>query len=398
MPDLDQPSAPSHASLVEAAGKWLALLGTLIAAGQAGTTWVRGYWQADAEKQKATQELALAQLKDKSELAQQYLKIILDKDTTKADRAFLLTALGTIDGHPLQKWAQEQYQAYQKSLSALFDAYKAQADATQLRDAGEKQVAGLTAEIDALNREMEISRDDPSARESLHLQLIAKSTELASAKAKLSFAIVRTEETTTVVSRSEQGLPVAGTVAIADAITSISRKVTVTMLSGVFPESARKNIEVSAPFLQAALQEFKVADKRLAASIIATISVETPGFEAYEEPVSAGQRYEGRLGNTQPGDGVRYRGRGYLGLTGRANYASMSMLLGLGSRLVDSPDDAKSPEVACRILVAWFIERQAVLSVALAAGDLAAARRAVAGTTNQLEKFSGVYAKVLAQL
>ena len=50
--------------------------------------------QAEGEKQKAAQELALAELKDKSELAQQYLKVILDKDTKPADRALLLTALG----------------------------------------------------------------------------------------------------------------------------------------------------------------------------------------------------------------------------------------------------------------------------------------------------------------
>jgi predicted chitinase len=400
MSETQEPSGFSQAALAGVIGKWIAVLGSLIAVAQTATTWLHGYWQAEAEKQKSAQELAIAQLKDKSELAQQYLKVILDKDTKPADRAVLYTALGTIDGHPLQKWAQEQYREYQKNLTRLSDAYRAQVDAAQLQSSGEKQVASLTADIEELNTELEIARDDPAKREALQAQRIAKSSDLASAKAKLSIAAVQVEETTTVISRSEQGLPVITTVNVADSITTISGKVTAAMLATVFPDNARKNIEVSAPYLQAALQEFKVSDKRLAAGIIATIAVETPLFEVYEESVADGQRYEGRqsLGNTQPGDGVKYRGRGYLSITGRANYTQMSTRLGLGNRLVDSPEDAKSPEVASRVVVAWLVDRQGTFLPALASGNLALARRAVAGAPTQLDKFTTVYNKVLGQL
>ena len=120
--EMSDPPAPPAAirtnSLVESVGKWLALIGSVVAAGQAGTTWLRGYWQAEAEKQKSTQELALAELKQKSELAQQYLKVILDKGTTPADKAVLYTALAKLDGHSLQKWAQEQYETYQQNLGS----------------------------------------------------------------------------------------------------------------------------------------------------------------------------------------------------------------------------------------------------------------------------------------
>lgn len=400
MPDEPNAPAPQRSSLVGEAGKWLALVGSVIAAGQAGTTWLRGYWQAESEKQKSAQELAIAELKDKSDLAQQYLKVILDKDTKPADRAVLYTALGTLDGHPLQKWAQQQYQDYEKNLTRLFEAYKAQGNAAQLRESTEKQVALLSADIEALNSQIEIVRDDPEKRQTFQDQLIAKSSELARAKGTLSVAIVRTEETTTAINRSEQGLPVPATANVADKITLISSKITVSTLATIFPESVLKNIQISAPYLQAAFQEFKISDEKLAAAIIATIAVETPSFQAYEESVEQGQKWENRrdLGNTQQGDGVRYRGRGYLGITGRYNYTQMSTRLGLGSRLLDSPDDAKSPEVASRILVAWFVDRQDRLSTALANGDLAAARRVVAGGITQLEKFTQVYNKILAQL
>ncbi|MCS7081165.1 MAG: LysM peptidoglycan-binding domain-containing protein [Chloracidobacterium sp.] len=68
-------------------------------------------------------------------------------------------------------------------------------------------------------------------------------------------------------------------------------------------------------------------------------------------PTAAQRGYEGRrdLGNTQPGDGYRYRGRGYVQITGRANYTDWSRRLGMD--LVGQPDLATRPEIAARILV-----------------------------------------------
>lgn len=54
-----------------------------------------------------------------------------------------------------------------------------------------------------------------------------------------------------------------------------------------------------------------------------------------------------QLGNTQPGDGFKYRGRGYVQVTGRANYLHDGSLLGLD--LVGNPDLALQPDVAYRI-------------------------------------------------
>lgn len=92
------------------------------------------------------------------------------------------------------------------------------------------------------------------------------------------------------------------------------------------------------------------------AFLIAVAEDETAGWTSLEERGNAEhfKRYDGRLGNTEPGDGHRYRGRGYFMLTGRDNYERMGQKLGL--RLVDEPDLLAEPSNAYRALHLWVIE------------------------------------------
>jgi hypothetical protein len=76
-------------------------------------------------------------------------------------------------------------------------------------------------------------------------------------------------------------------------------------------------------------------------------------------PTTAQKKYEGRkdLGNTVPGDGKRFMGRGYVQITGRANMIKASNLT--GKDLVGNPDLALMPEIASKIIVdgmtvGWF--------------------------------------------
>lgn len=72
---------------------------------------------------------------------------------------------------------------------------------------------------------------------------------------------------------------------------------------------------------------------------------------------SVGTLYEGRknLGNTEPGDGPKFIGRGILQLTGRANYTNMSKKLGVD--LVANPELACDPEISTKIACQYFKER-----------------------------------------
>jgi hypothetical protein len=76
------------------------------------------------------------------------------------------------------------------------------------------------------------------------------------------------------------------------------------------------------------------------------------GPRAYFDQYEAGTAKGRTLGNTEAGDGYRYRGRGYVQITGKANYARMTKVLGLGpdADLVRDPDQALRPAIAYRIM------------------------------------------------
>jgi predicted chitinase len=109
------------------------------------------------------------------------------------------------------------------------------------------------------------------------------------------------------------------------------------------------------PLLNAALAEFEINTPKRAAAFLAQIAHESYELKYFEEvwgPTDQQKRYEPPttlaegLGNTQEGDGYRYRGRGPMQLTGRKNYAYTGEVLGID--LVGNPDLAATPQVAFR--------------------------------------------------
>jgi putative chitinase len=93
--------------------------------------------------------------------------------------------------------------------------------------------------------------------------------------------------------------------------------------------------------------------KRIAAFFAETI-VESASFTATRE-FASGAAYEGRkdLGNTYPGDGKLYKGRGYIQITGRNNYAACSKALFGDNTLIKNPDLLSTPKYAMQSAM-WF--------------------------------------------
>jgi hypothetical protein len=157
------------------------------------------------------------------------------------------------------------------------------------------------------------------------------------------------------------------------------------------------NVEQHWPGLQHALAECGLTDRASTIAAIATIGTEVPAFLPINEYGGSDyftKLYEGRkdLGNTQPGDGARYHGRGFIQLTGRANYRAYGQKLGLP--LEQNPELALQPDVAARILARYMKDRG--IGKLAAQGDWQGVRRAVNGGLNGWDRFSALVQQLSA--
>ena len=114
--------------------------------------------------------------------------------------------------------------------------------------------------------------------------------------------------------------------------------------------------------IEAAMVEADIVGIPRQAAFLAQVMHETGGFMWLEE-LASGQAYEGRkdLGNTESGDGRKFKGRGLIMITGRANYTSAGADLGLD--LVNNPERAAEPATAARV-AAWFWTKKGLNSLA----------------------------------
>ena len=149
-------------------------------------------------------------------------------------------------------------------------------------------------------------------------------------------------------------------------------------MPGLTADRAGKLVEL----LRKAMLERKITTEKRAAAFLAQLGHESLSLSAFEE-FADGSKYEGRLdlGNTQPGDGRRFKGRGPIQLTGRANYRTYGQLLGLP--LEQRPQMAAEPRVGFRVAALFW---QRIDGNALAdRGDFREITRRINGGFNGLE-------------
>ena len=113
---------------------------------------------------------------------------------------------------------------------------------------------------------------------------------------------------------------------------------------------------VFAPVLNTAMNRYQIVGLKRVAAFIAQIGHESGQLKYVKEiwgPTTAQARYEGRadLGNTVLGDGSKFRGRGLIQITGRANYKACGEALGLD--LINQPELLEKRQHAC-MSAAWF--------------------------------------------
>lgn len=99
--------------------------------------------------------------------------------------------------------------------------------------------------------------------------------------------------------------------------------------------------------------EFAITTPLRIAAFIAQIGHESAQLR-YVKELASGAAYEGRkdLGNTQVGDGIRFKGRGLIQVTGRSNYTALLMALDIDC--LEHPELLETPENACRSAAWWW--------------------------------------------
>jgi len=185
--------------------------------------------------------------------------------------------------------------------------------------------------------------------------------------------------------------------------------ITAAQVKKMFPATPLSAIQANLPHVLAGLAAEGLTDKPMALMALSTIRAETAGFVPIDEGKSRfntkntpfdlyepGTGPGGRIGNTKAGDGAKFKGRGYVQLTGRDNYTSIGTQLGVD--LVTNSAMANDPTIAGRILARFIKNKEAAVRAALAKGDLAAARKLVNGGSHGLDEFKDAFQKGQAAL
>ncbi|URI06466.1 peptidoglycan-binding protein [Aquincola tertiaricarbonis] len=152
--------------------------------------------------------------------------------------------------------------------------------------------------------------------------------------------------------------------------------------SGAMAERQNAIITAVGEVLATTLDGYAINTRLRIAHFLGQTCHESAGFRTTEE-FASGEAYEGRrdLGNLQPGDGVRYKGRGLLQLTGRANYREVGELIGV--KLEEQPERAAEPVLSLKIACEYWKRRN--INALCDADDVVAVTRAVNGGTNGLD-------------
>ncbi|WP_300756319.1 glycoside hydrolase family 19 protein [Janthinobacterium sp.] len=164
---------------------------------------------------------------------------------------------------------------------------------------------------------------------------------------------------------------------------------TLAQLMAIMPYAGQHATLFLAP-LNAAMAEFSINTPLRQAAFLAQVGHES-GQLRYVRELASGAAYEGRadLGNVIAGDGVRFKGRGLLQVTGRANYAACGVALRLD--LLARPELLEQTLYACRS-AGWFWQSRG-LSALADAGDQERVTRRVNGGLNGLVDRLALYQK-----
>lgn len=146
--------------------------------------------------------------------------------------------------------------------------------------------------------------------------------------------------------------------------------------------ATQANITTYTPLLNRYMHEYNICGSMREAMFLATVIHESGSFR-YTAEIASGSAYEGRtaLGNVNAGDGVKFKGRGLIQLTGRTNYEAARDSLGIDC--VTNPGLLEQPEYAVMVSCWWWKDKG--LNEIADTGDFRKVTKIVNGGYNGME-------------
>jgi peptidoglycan L-alanyl-D-glutamate endopeptidase CwlK len=175
--------------------------------------------------------------------------------------------------------------------------------------------------------------------------------------------------------------------------------------SSLFRQTPLENIRANLPYVLNALAELTLGDRDMVGIALATLRTEAACFlPVSEHPCSLNTAaggptfglYANRLGNQGLADAAKYRGRGFIQITGRSNYLEYSMKVFRDDRLLNNPLLAHDQVTAAKVLAHFLKDRESRLRAALQQKKLEDARALVNGGNNGESTFEVAYTAALA--
>lgn len=157
------------------------------------------------------------------------------------------------------------------------------------------------------------------------------------------------------------------------------------LLSLTYLNAAEETVKALSPGILDCMTRYGINTPLRQAHFLAQIGHES-GELRYRQELASGAAYENRrdLGNTRTGDGPRYKGRGLIQLTGRANYSEYTRTGKLDVDVVADPGQVATNDQLCVDVAGWFWERHGLNAVA-DRDDIETITRRINGGLNGLD-------------
>lgn len=156
-------------------------------------------------------------------------------------------------------------------------------------------------------------------------------------------------------------------------------------LVAIMPSIQATDVSLYLDPLNEAMNEFHINTPLRAAAFLAQLAHESGQFR-YKEEIASGAAYEGRddLGNTKPGDGERFKGRGLIQITGRYNYREAGKALGYP--LEEKPELVVEDPYINVAVATWFWDTRKLNKLADQEKFTAITRRINGGLNGQYDR------------